>query len=101
MSEIVRTKSQKLLGMLETVLNLPVTLNRQPSREEAQGTLLSGALSRKGSRLEEDEYEKKFNGELIICMSNISTIKYYRRGHKHGGQGEVRGYVAATVLHGL
>jgi len=68
----VRTKSQKILGMVETVLNLPVTLNRQPSREEAQGSLLPRALSRKGStRMEEEGNEAKFNGEAISMEGKV------------------------------
>ena len=72
MSEVVRTKSQKILGMVETVLNLPVTLNRQPSREEAQGSLLPRALSRKGStRMEEEGNEAKFNGKLLAYVHSF------------------------------
>jgi len=64
--EVVRTKSQKLLGMFETALNLPVTLERQLSREDGEKNILSRAIStRKASKKEEEEYESGFNGEAV------------------------------------
>ena len=58
--ELMRTKSQKLLGMLETALNLPVTLERQLSREDGEGNILTRAISTR--KKEEEEYEEGFNG---------------------------------------
>ena len=64
--ELMRTKSQKLLGMLETALNLPVTLERQLSREDREGNILTRAIStRRVSKKEEEEYEEGFNGEIF------------------------------------
>ena len=62
--ELMRTKSQKLLGMVETALKLPVTLERQMSKPE-NGRLLSRSISRKETRKEEEEYEAKFTGESV------------------------------------
>ena len=67
--ELMRTKSQKLLGMFETALNLPVTLERQLSREDGEGNILTRAIStRRVSKKEEEEYEEGFNGEIFACL---------------------------------
>ena len=65
--ELMRTKSQKFLGFVETALNFPVTIERQSSRDEsASGSILSRAIStRKGSRREEEEYEARFTGQYL------------------------------------
>ena len=68
--ELMRTKSQKLLGMLETALNLPVTLERQLSREDGEGNILTRAISTR--KKEEEEYEEGFNGEIFACL--LQTI---------------------------
>ena len=63
--ELGRTKSKKILGLVESALNLPVTLERQLSMEEGQGNILTRALTtRRSSRREEEEYEAKFNGKF-------------------------------------
>ena len=100
--EIVRTKSQKFLGMLETALNLPVTLERQLSREDGQGNILTRALStRRPSKKEEEEYEAKFNGGYFSSLTTCFIRKLCRRDCEPGGQGEVRGHDEAAVLHQL
>ena len=102
--EIMRTKSQKFLGMLETALHLPVTLDRQVSSEEGRGNALTRAIStRKAIKKEEEEYEAGFNGEEVGCPGQSSQLPGLccRRSCEHGGQGEVRGPGAAAVLHEL
>ena len=59
---MVRSKSQKLLGAIEAVLNLPVTLDRQLSGEAAREAR-SLVRARSYRRPEEEEYEAKFTGE--------------------------------------
>ena len=48
----------KLLGALENVLNLPVTLDKQLD----SGDNLARALSRRFSKKEEEEFEAGFTG---------------------------------------
>ena len=55
---LVRSKSEKLLGALETVLNLPVTLDRQLET----GDNFARALTRRLSKKEEEEFEAGFTG---------------------------------------
>ena len=86
--EIMRTKSQKFLGMLETALHLPVTLDRQVSSEEGRGNALTRAIStRKASKKEEEEYEAGFNGEEVGCPGQSSQLPGLccRRSCEHGG----------------
>ena len=54
--KLVRSKSQKLLGALENVLNLPVTLDKQLDSGAAR------VLSRRFSKKEEEEFEAGFTG---------------------------------------
>ena len=56
--KLVRSKSLKLLGALENVLNLPVTLDKQLD----SGDTLVRALSRRFSKKEEEEFEAGFTG---------------------------------------
>ena len=56
--KLVRSKSQKLLGALETVLNLPVTLDKQLET----GDNLAKVLTRRFSKKEEEEFEGGFTG---------------------------------------
>ena len=56
--KLVRSKSLKLLGALENVLNLPVTLDKQLD----SGDNLARALSRRFSKKEEEEFEAGFTG---------------------------------------
>ena len=86
--EIMRTKSQRFLGMLETALNLPVTLDRQVSSEEGQGNALTRAIStRKAIKKEEEEYEAGFNGEEDGSLMIYLQLKDLccRRSCEHGG----------------
>ena len=55
----LRSKSQKLLGAIETVLNLPVTLERQLNGENnLNGSTTRSLVRRRSSRREEEnEYE--------------------------------------------
>ena len=55
--KLVRSKSLKLLGALENVLNLPVTLDKQ-----LEGGDFSRAISRRFSKKEEEEFEAAFTG---------------------------------------
>lgn len=59
--KLVRSKSVKLLGALENVLNLPVTLDKQFD----SGENLARALSRRFSKKEEEEFEAGFTGETV------------------------------------
>ena len=56
--KLVRSKSLKLLGALENVLNLPVTLDKQLD----SGDTLARVLSRRFSKKEEEEFEAGFTG---------------------------------------
>ena len=60
----LRSKSQKLLGAIETVLNLPVALERQLNVDNNLNGSTARALVRRRSsrREEENEYESKFTG---------------------------------------
>ena len=58
----LRSKSQKLLGAIETVLNLPVTLERQLNGENNVNGSRSIVRRRSSRREEENEYESKFTG---------------------------------------
>ena len=56
--KLVRSKSLKLLGALENVLNLPVTLDKQLD----SGDTLARVLTRRFSKKEEEEFEAGFTG---------------------------------------
>lgn len=75
LQRIVRSKSQKLLGAVETVLNLPVTLEKKLSVDGEGGTALDTARSlikrKKSFRVEEEEFESKFTGEMISIEERI------------------------------
>ena len=62
----LRSKSQKLLGAIETVLNLPVALERQLNVENISNGSTARALVRRRSsrREEENEYDSKFTGNF-------------------------------------
>ena len=84
---MVRSKSQKLLGAIEAVLNLPVTLDRQLSGEAAREAR-SLVRARSYRRPEEEEYEAKFTGESIyqsISLASLLTDRLVlRQRDRHG-----------------
>ena len=65
--KLVASKSQRLLGAVESVLNLPVTLERKLSVDSEGGGALNTARAlikrKKSFRQEEEDYEAKFTGK--------------------------------------
>jgi len=71
--KFVRTKSQKLLGAIETILNLPVSLETNDNGVGASSLGSARALLRRTSRnAGVDEYESKFTGEMIDIDGRIN-----------------------------
>ena len=62
--KLVRSKSEKILGALETVLNLPVTLDKQLET----GDNFARALTRRFSKKDEEEFEAGFTGTTEIQL---------------------------------
>ena len=98
---MVRSKSQKLLGAIEAVLNLPVTLDRQLSGEAAREAR-SLVRARSYRRPEEEEYEAKFTGESIyqsIPLASLLTdrLVFRQRGEHGGAAGRGRARLGALL----
>ena len=81
----LRSKSQKLLGAIETVLNLPVTLERQLNGENnLNGSAARSLVRRRSSRREEEnEYESKFTGigapSLSLNLKSTYLILFIKK----------------------
>ena len=70
--KLVRTKSQQLLGVLETVLSLPVTLS-QGDTDTGSSLDTARALLRRHSRhTEVEDYEAKFTGNIVGIVSKFT-----------------------------
>jgi len=70
--KFVRSKSQKLLGAIETVLNLPVHLDTVETGNGGSSLGSARAILRRTSRNADiDEYESKFTGEMINIDGRI------------------------------
>ena len=77
----LRSKSQKLLGAIETVLNLPVTLERQLNGENnLNGSAGRSLVRRRSSRREEEnEYESKFTGMGALNLKSVYLILFIKK----------------------